>query len=432
MDSLETKVTQKQEVRWGGLTTKWFFVAFALIVISSLLGKLPGGWLGAFTYATLLGLLLTKIGDNMPIVKDYLGGGSIVTIFGGATLVYFNIIPKETMASLKSFVVGMDYIGWVVGALICGSILGMDRRVLIKAGSLYLIPIIGGLLAAFGLAALGGFLMGFGALKAIMMISLPIMGGGTSAGAVPISQIYGSALNADPKLYLSMLMPAVALGNALAIVLGGILDKVGKAKPALSGDGSLMKGFKASGKEAPFIPDFLKLGVGFLLTGVFFAIGRILGTFIPLHYYALTIISVAVVKLLNILPEELIEAAKQWYDFMLKVTIPAVLLGIGMVYTDMRLVLNALTIQYLILCGLTIFGAVFGAGLFGRLVGFYPIESAITAGLCMANMGGSGDVATLGAAKRMSLMPFAQISSRIGGALVIVIGSILVRILGVG
>ena len=71
-----------------------------------------------------------------------------------------------------------------------------------------------------------------------------------------------------------------------------------------------------------------------------------------------------------------------------------------------------------------------GAALVGRLVGFYPVEAGVTAGLCMSNMGGTGDVAVLSAADRMELMPFAQISSRLGGAIIMVVGSLLLSVLG--
>lgn len=50
-------------------------------------------------------------------------------------------------------------------------------------------------------------------------------------------------------------------------------------------------------------------------------------------------------------------------------------------------------------------------------------QEMLTAGLCMANGGGAGDVQCLGAAHRMELMSYAQISSRIGGAIMLVIAS---------
>lgn len=58
----------------------------------------------------------------------------------------------------------------------------------------------------------------------------------------------------------------------------------------------------------------------------------------------------------------------------------------------------------------------------------YPIESAVITG-CHSGLGGTGDVAILSAANRMELMPFAQISTRIGGACVVVAAAIAMRLL---
>jgi malate:Na+ symporter len=52
------------------------------------------------------------------------------------------------------------------------------------------------------------------------------------------------------------------------------------------------------------------------------------------------------------------------------------------------------------------------------LVSQHPIEAAIV-NACHSGQGGTGDVAILTAANRMQLMPFAQIATRIGGALTV-------------
>ncbi len=48
----------------------------------------------------------------------------------------------------------------------------------------------------------------------------------------------------------------------------------------------------------------------------------------------------------------------------------------------------------------------------------YPIDTAIVTA-CHSGQGGTGDIAILTAANRMQLMPFAQIATRIGGALTV-------------
>lgn len=427
---MQQSVGPKVSLYWQGLQTKWYLLAFIIILIASYLGKLPGGWLGAWTYATVVGMFLGQIGDNTPIIKDYFGGGPIVILFGGSLLVHFNLIPAQTITVMKQFVTPMDIYSFIVIALICGSLLTMNRRLLIRAGALYTFPVLGGLLLSVALAGLVGGLFGFGLKQAMYMIALPIMGGGTAAGAVPISQIYGAATQQDAGAFIAMIMPAVGLGNGLAIICAGLMDKIGKLKPTWSGSGELMPGIadEKKGEQAPL--DVLMMGSGFLVCGVFLALGTICTTFVPLHYYALTIIIVALAKICNLVPEGIIEPCRQWYSFIVKHGVPPVLMAVAMVHMDMQIVLDSLSAQYFLICVVTVIGAALGAAVIGKLVGFNPIESGITAGLCMANMGGSGDLATLAAGKRMGLMQFAQISSRLGGAMILVIVSIAVKIFG--
>jgi Na+/citrate or Na+/malate symporter len=67
--------------------------------------------------------------------------------------------------------------------------------------------------------------------------------------------------------------------------------------------------------------------------------------------------------------------------------------------------------------------------LVARLVRLYPIEAAIV-NACHSGQGGTGDVAILTAANRMQLMPFAQIATRIGGAIMVTLTLILFAALG--
>ena len=56
--------------------------------------------------------------------------------------------------------------------------------------------------------------------------------------------------------------------------------------------------------------------------------------------------------------------------------------------------------------------------LMARRLKMYPIDVAIV-NACHSGQGGTGDVAILTAANRMQLMPFAQIATRIGGAITV-------------
>jgi CCS family citrate carrier protein len=416
----------------------WYtFAGCGLVVFAAVfLGKLPRGMIGAFPLMIVLGTVFGKIGEKTPVVRNFLGGSAIVTIFGSAALTSFKLLPESTILTMQHFMDGEGFLDFYIAALITGSIMGMNRKLLIRTGIRYFPAMIGGVAAAFGLVALVGVLIGYGAREAILFIGIPIMGGGMGAGAVPLSQIFSQGMRREAAEMLTMMIPAVALGNALSIVAAGLLNRLGKAVKPLSGNGMIIRSSTpAAASELELSPeyrqaqesiDIIQLGAGLFFAVAFFALGALVNYLVPeLHGYAWMILLVAHVKALGIFPRRLEICCYQWYQFVVNNLTGVLLVGLGVRYTDLRQIASAFTPQYLVLVTVTVIGAILGSGLIGRLMGLYPIEASITAGLGMANMGGTGDVAVLSASQRMELMPFAQISSRIGGALILILASAL-------
>jgi Na+/citrate or Na+/malate symporter len=103
--------------------------------------------------------------------------------------------------------------------------------------------------------------------------------------------------------------------------------------------------------------------------------------------------------------------------FSTAVTYP-LLFAIGASMTPWDKLVSAFHIANLVTIVATV-ATLMGTGfVVGRRLGMYPIEAAIV-NACHSGQGGTGDVAILTAANRMQMMPFAQIATRIGGAITV-------------
>lgn len=442
---MSEKTLQKKPYQLFNLPWYLFAIFAVVVLIATYMGTLPAGMAGCFAVMIVIGTILNEIGDHTPIVKSYLGGGAIVIIFGSAALNYFKILPEDVIANITSFFKPTGaFLDFYIAALITGSILGMNRKLLVKAAARYFPAIFGGLALAFLLCSVLGQIMGFGWARALLLIALPIMGGGMGAGATPLSKIFESAGTMTADEALSVMTPAVAIGNAISIVIAGLIVKIIVSKK-WNGQGALMQAGSIDPAELEISPEMQakrddikisNLGVGVLVSTTFFAWGFILAKLwsmmvpsVSIHAYAWMIITVAICKITNCLPEKIEIACYQWFQFIMKNLTATLLVGIGICYLDLNQVIVSLNLTYFVLCLVTCLGAFFGAFFVGKFVGFYPVEAGITAGLCMANMGGTGDVAVLSAADRMELMPFAQISSRLGGAVILLLGSLMLSLM---
>ncbi len=416
-----------------------------IVALLTYAGKLPNNVMGAYGLMFILGLVFGEIGTRVKFINNWLGGGPIMCIFGPALMLYFGILPEYTIKLMKDFMNSSpSFFDFFITFLICGAMLSLSRRILVQSTIKFLPTIIGGLLVSAGFAAIAGAVTGFGATKAIMILAVPIMGGGVGAGALPLSQIYAKTGAMTAEQMLSLVMPAVILGNVLSIFVAIFLNKLGKAKPALTGNGSIMRvddsalreHLEAEKRQRAAMPITIEnLGVGFFVSVVFFLAAYCISKFLvpSVHTFVWLILLLTLAKAFNVLPERLEVCTIQWSHTWVKNLLFAALIPIGIAYMDLKEVFGAISDPaYVIISVVTVVGAVVGAGGVGWLMRLYPIESAIAGGLCMANMAQTGDLATLAACERLELLPYSAYASRIGGSLVLVLAGLLVTAIGLG
>ena len=419
---------------------EWYLFAFfaVVILVSAFMGIIPNQLIGAVAVMFTLGIILGEVGERIPVWNKYCGGGAILAFLVCGFLTFKGLMPESVVEISKGWMNDYSFLNMFIAFLVVGSLLGLDRNVLIKSSALYLPAILAGLAGAALLGILGGMIFGKSPVEILTAYVLPIMGGGAGAGAVPMAQVYADVTGQDSGGYLSFALAILAVGNIVSVAFAVILNLVGELAPALTGKGELVRSGKSIEvkKTAEIKPTMDDVAAGIFLTYGFFILAQLVakkilpsvfGVAIP--NFAYLIIFAALANVFNLIPANLRAGAQRCQQFCASKMIWIQMVGCGITLIDFNEMLGVLSVPNLLITVLIVLGSVLGAGAFGMLVGFFPVESAITAGLCMANMGGAGDLAVLGAAKRMDLMSYAQISSRIGGAMVLLIGSFIFQFL---
>lgn len=428
--------------KYFGLNMPLLIAVSLIVIFATKMGILSTDLAGGFALMLVIGIIFYEIGERIPIWNTYVGGGLLLAFIGTAVLVYLNLIPEEYIELMDNVTSKpMNFLNVFIIMLITGSILGLNRDLMIKSFAGYLPTILGGVIGAAILGILGGFIFGVSPANTVLKYVLPIMGGGNGAGAVPLSQIYERVTGDAAANYYGFAISILTIANIFAIIAGGFLNKMGESNPKLTGDKvTLLRNageIVAKEDEA----DTVKLTLidycgAILLALTFYQLGKIFSDLVwdkivptvPIHTFAWMILFVSLANGLNIIPASLRRATKDVQKFFTKNMILIIMVGVG-ADTSLAELAAAITLGNVVMAALIVIGAILGSALVGWLVGFYPVDAAVTAGLCMANRGGSGDLAVLGASDRMGLISYAQLSSRLGGGIILVIGSILFGLL---
>ncbi|CAJ0743400.1 Citrate/malate transporter [Ralstonia edaphis] len=417
--------------RIGPLPLPVYATIAAITLLAALNKKLPDDMIGGLAVLMLLGFLLGEIGARLPVFK-HIGGAAILCLFVPSALVGYKVIDPEMLKALTTTMKTANLQYLYIACLVAGSILGMSHRVLVQGFMRMFIPLLIGTAAAIVAGVTVGLFFGYDPKHTFFFIVIPIVGGGIGEGILPLSIGYSEILGRPQAELIAMLVPAALLGNVVAILSSGVLKSLGEKRPHLTGHGDLVK----SGNDADLLANDRTdaplnlglMGAGLLISCAFFIFGALLSRFTGIPGPILMIVSAALLKVSKVLPQSMELGAYQMYKFVSTNLTFAILVGLGALFVSWKELLAAFTPGYFAICAATVLALVASGFFVGKWLGMYPVESGIVTA-CHSGLGGTGDVAILSASNRMGLMPFAQISTRIGGAAMVVAATILLKLL---
>jgi malate:Na+ symporter len=236
-DSLSKRL---MNLKVGVIPLPLYLILAVIIYAASVYGKLPADMIGGFAVIMIMGILLGDLGLNIPILKD-IGGPAILAIFVPSIMVFYNLINPAAMNSITALMKTSNFLYLYISCLVAGSILGMNRKVLIQGFLRMFIPLLVGTVAAIATGLLVGSLFGFSIHRTFFYIIIPIVGGGIGEGIIPLSIAYSEILGKAQETFIPQLIPAAMLGNIVAIMTAGFLKKLGEKRPELTGNGLLVK-----------------------------------------------------------------------------------------------------------------------------------------------------------------------------------------------
>lgn len=411
------------EFRIGIVPLPVYVVLAALVAFFILRdGKVASDLPTMIAVLALGGFGCAEIGRRLPVIRN-LGAAAIFATFVPSYLVYAHLLPEGMLKPVAEFTKASNFLYLFIAAIIVGSIFGMDRQVLIKGFLKIFVPLAAGSIVAGTVGTLIGVVLGLGAYHTFFYVVIPIMAGGVGEGAIPLSIGYAEILHQEQGTLFAQVLPPIMLGSLTAILLAGFLNWVGKRLPRLTGEGRLQPGVgeeltpgeekaAASAVDPGAIAAAGVTAIALYLLGT--ACFKLFGLPGPVAMLFLAVL----VKLTRAVPPSLQLAGQTVYKFFSTAITYPLLFAIGVSLTPWETLVAALTPANIAVIVLTV-ATLMATGFFvGRLLGMYPIETAIV-NACHSGQGGTGDIAILTAANRLELMPFAQIATRIGGAITV-------------
>lgn len=400
------------------------YIALCLLVGGIIVvGKVGTDLMTMIAIIGLGGATCAEVGKRIPYLNK-IGGAAIVSAFLPSYLVSIGWIPDAVTASVTTFTKSSNFIYLFVSSVVVGSIFTMDRDMIIKGFAKIFLPLMVGSILAFVAGGMVGVAAGLDLKQVLFFVSVPVMGGGLGEGAIPLSVGYGEIMGIDSGKVLAQLLPIILLANLFAIVLCGVTSAIGRRFPHLTGNGRLQVGESGPELETASVEEPKQsLNVEWVIAAGMSAVtlylsGVLLHELFGLPGPVCMLFLAVLLKLFNGVPKRLEEGSRTLFKFFMACVTYPLLFANSIAVTHWDELISAFHVANLLAIFTTVLTLILVGFLMARRLGLHPVEAGIVNG-CHSGLGGTGDVAILTAAGRMELMPFAQIATRIGGAITV-------------
>lgn len=410
-------------VRIGVIPLPIHITLVLALFASAATGKLSAELPPMIALLAVCGFTCFELGNRIPVFRN-IGGPVILTTILPSYLVFARVLPLTVVQPITDFWKSTNILYLFIACIIVGSILSMDRKVLIAGFLRIFAPLAAGSIVAVIVGGAVGTLLGMDPFHTVFFVVIPVMAGGVGEGIIPLTLGYSALLNRPAGELLAQALPAVMLGNICAIVFSGLLDTFGKRYPALTGNGLLMRtgdeaiaATSAGNGESGSIAEVAVAG---LAAVCLYFLGVLSQSAFGLPGPVVMLTLAVVAKIGYVFAPSVERGAGFVYQFFAKVVTYPLLFAIGVVITPWQKIVDSFNVPTIVTIIATVASLMAVGFVVGRRMGMFPVDVAIVTGT-HSGMGGTGDVAILSAANRMRLMPFAQIATRIGGAITITI-----------
>ena len=205
-------MSEKKRIKFNvcGLNLKYFLPFFIVVMVVTYGGFMPTvkiysndagtymatSFIHTWAFLMAIGGIFFWLGNTIPIVNNYLGGACLLPLFGASLMNYMGLIPEVLVNGAKVWMKG-GFQDMYIALLLVGSILVMDRKVLLSATARYMPAILGSQVFALGACIIGGMITGFGGAEGLFYVGAPCMSGGSGGAITTLPALYSSLAGSD-------------------------------------------------------------------------------------------------------------------------------------------------------------------------------------------------------------------------------------------